>query len=316
MRWSASSCCVTTSSGTSTSRFGTSSVVQSAGSGFACTANSAVKLQLSASLVGSSYWYSGCSAGRARVRAAALQNQRADVRLDRLGVDALLADLRDEHRHRHLAGPEAGDADALGEIVRRVLDRVVDVVGRDLDRQARAVSVELLELRLHGRAIESECARVGRCPLGRGSVRAWSSTTAIRDAPHAQGVRVGSRSRARSSRSCSSSRAGRRTTSSPSRGASACSARRRSSASSRRESRTSASKLEPRADAVVASAKLTGDDHQNHEDVLATAVRRLHRPPRRARERPRLVLAHAEAPRDARRPRRRRPRRRRASSSP
>ena len=54
MRWSASSCRVTTSSGTSTSRFGTSSVVQSAGSGFACTANSAVKLHASASLVGSS----------------------------------------------------------------------------------------------------------------------------------------------------------------------------------------------------------------------------------------------------------------------
>ena len=54
MRWSASSCCVTTSSGTSTSRFGTSSVVQSAGSGFAWTANSAVKLHASLSLVGSS----------------------------------------------------------------------------------------------------------------------------------------------------------------------------------------------------------------------------------------------------------------------
>ena len=29
------------------------------------------------------------------------------------------------------------------------VDGVVDVVGRDLDRQARPISVELLELRLH-----------------------------------------------------------------------------------------------------------------------------------------------------------------------
>ena len=56
-------------------------------------ANSAVKLQSSASLVGSSYSKSGCSAGRARVRRGGAPEPAADVRLDRLGVDALLADL-------------------------------------------------------------------------------------------------------------------------------------------------------------------------------------------------------------------------------
>ena len=87
---------------------------------------------------------------------AALQNQLADVRLDRLGVDALLPDPRDEHRRRHLARPEAGDLDPVGEVVRRVLDRVVDVAGGNLDRQPDAIAVELLELGLHRRAIESE----------------------------------------------------------------------------------------------------------------------------------------------------------------
>ena len=37
-----------------------------------------------------------------------------------------------------------------------MVDRVLDVVRGDLDRQADAVSVELLDLCLHRRAIESE----------------------------------------------------------------------------------------------------------------------------------------------------------------
>ena len=49
------------------------------------------------------------------------------------------------------------------------------------------------------------------------------------------------------------------------------SGRRRSSASSRRGSRTKRAKLGRAPTLVVASAKLTGDDHQNREDVLATA---------------------------------------------
>ena len=51
---------------------------------------------------------------------------------------------------------EAGDLDPVGEIVRRVLDRVLDLAGRNLYRQAGAITVELFDLGLHRRAIESE----------------------------------------------------------------------------------------------------------------------------------------------------------------
>ena len=82
----------------------------------------------------------------------------------------------------------------------------------NLDRQADAVSVELLDLCLHRRAIESE--RVERRARGTPRVawRAWTLETAIRTPPHPQGLRRRARSPARRSRSCSSSPAGRRTT--------------------------------------------------------------------------------------------------------
>ncbi len=54
MRCSVSSSACTASSGTSASAFGTSSVVQSAGSGFGCTSTVAEKLQSSLSEVGRS----------------------------------------------------------------------------------------------------------------------------------------------------------------------------------------------------------------------------------------------------------------------
>ena len=59
-----------------------------------------------------------------------------------------------------------------------------------------------------------------------------------------------------------------------------------------------ASKLGRAPTLVVASALLTGDDYQNREDLLATGVRRLHRPARRPLARSRLVLADAGAVRD------------------
>ena len=95
---------------------------------------------------------------------AALQNQLADVRLDRLRVEALLPDPREQHLRGTLPGAEAGHLDPVGEIVRRVLDRVLDLAGGHLDRQADAIAVELLELGLHRRAIESERSR----PAARG----------------------------------------------------------------------------------------------------------------------------------------------------
>ena len=62
---------------------------------------------------------------------------------------------------------------------------------------------------------------------------------------------------------------------------------------------------------VVASATQTGDEHQNQRGRARNRLRRLHRPARRARPRPRVVLAHAEAARVRRGPRRDRPARRR-----
>jgi hypothetical protein len=45
---------------------------------------------------------------------------------------------------------------------------VVDLVRADLEGQPRAVYLELLELRLHRSAIESECARARRRLDGHG----------------------------------------------------------------------------------------------------------------------------------------------------
>jgi hypothetical protein len=71
------------------------------------------------------------------------------VRLDRLGVDALLADAGDEHLRGNLAGAEAGHLHARGEVARRVCDGVLYVFRGHLDRQPDAIAVELLDLRLH-----------------------------------------------------------------------------------------------------------------------------------------------------------------------
>ena len=68
----------------------------------------------------------------------------ADVRLDCLGPDAVLADAGDEHRRRHLPLAEPGDLDRLREIVGRVLDGVLELVRRDVHREADAIVAELL----------------------------------------------------------------------------------------------------------------------------------------------------------------------------
>jgi hypothetical protein len=71
------------------------------------------------------------------------------VRLDRLRVEALLADAFYEHRRRHFAGTKAGDLHALRQVVRGMLDRMLEVVGGNLDGQSHAIVVELLDLSLH-----------------------------------------------------------------------------------------------------------------------------------------------------------------------
>ncbi len=75
---------------------------------------------------------------------------------DRLRVDALLPDAREQDLLRDVPRAEAGDLDSVGEIVRCMLDRVLNLAGRHLYRQAGAVTVELFDLGLHRRAIESE----------------------------------------------------------------------------------------------------------------------------------------------------------------
>ena len=50
------------------------------------------------------------------------------------------------HLSRHLALPEAGDADRAREVGRGVLDRVLELVRRDVDLEADAVPAELLDL--------------------------------------------------------------------------------------------------------------------------------------------------------------------------
>jgi hypothetical protein len=75
------------------------------------------------------------------------------VALDRLGVEPLLADPGDEHLHRHLPLAETGDLDADGEVGSRVLDRMLDVVARNVDRQANLVLGQLLNASGHGRIV-------------------------------------------------------------------------------------------------------------------------------------------------------------------
>ena len=74
----------------------------------------------------------------------------ADVTLDRLGHQPVVADALQQNLARDLALAEAGHLDALREVVGRVLDGVVDVVRRNLDGQPDAVLRQLLDLGLHG----------------------------------------------------------------------------------------------------------------------------------------------------------------------
>ena len=78
----------------------------------------------------------------------------ADVALDRLGVETLLADALLEHRQRHLALAEARNLDAVGEVGCGVVDGVLDVGAGHVDRQANLAVTELFDLRLHARPLE------------------------------------------------------------------------------------------------------------------------------------------------------------------
>jgi len=71
------------------------------------------------------------------------------VTLHRLGRDPIATDLLHEHLMRDLALAEAGDLDALGEVGRGVLDGVVDVRFRDIDREPDLVVRQLLDLGAH-----------------------------------------------------------------------------------------------------------------------------------------------------------------------
>ena len=94
------------------------------------------------------------------VRPSGAPEPARDVLLDRLRVDALHADAREQHLLRDMPGAESRNLDPVCKILRRVLDRVLYLTGRDLYGQAGAVPVELLELGLHRRAIESERTRL------------------------------------------------------------------------------------------------------------------------------------------------------------
>src|SRR6266508_4582989 len=80
--------------------------------------------------------------------------------LDRLGVQPLLADPRDEHRHWHLSPAEARDLDAGREVGGSVLDGVVDVCARHVHREPDLVVRELLDLHRHA-AIRPEGYQAG-----------------------------------------------------------------------------------------------------------------------------------------------------------
>ena len=141
---SASSSASTASCGTSTSARGTSSVVQSTISGSGCTSTVAAKRPR---LVGVRRELELVLGLGDRAHAAARRGApepAADVAVDRLGVDPVLPEPRDEDLRRDLPLAEAGDLDALREVGHRVLDRVLDLRGGDLDRQADAVLAELL----------------------------------------------------------------------------------------------------------------------------------------------------------------------------
>jgi hypothetical protein len=71
------------------------------------------------------------------------------VGLDRLGHQPLAADALEQHLSRHLPLAEARHLDALRQVVGCVLDGVVDVMRRHLDREPDTILRQLLDLRLH-----------------------------------------------------------------------------------------------------------------------------------------------------------------------
>src|SRR5579885_1648980 len=124
----------------------------------------------------------------------------ADVRVDGLAVHAPAADLRDEHLRRHLALAEARHLHVRGQVARRVLDRVVDVVGRSEEQTSELQSRELLPLSFHPAILPkwtSVAAWTPRPRSGRAEATSGSGPSPCRD---------------RWSRSSSGSRGGRRTT--------------------------------------------------------------------------------------------------------
>ena len=103
----------------------------------------------------------------------------ADVAVDGLGHDPLLAEPLCQDRHRHLPLSEAGDLDRLRQIGGRVLDRVVHVVGRHLHLQANRVAAELLDLRRHW-VIQAEAARAESRPRASSATRCSISSRSSR----------------------------------------------------------------------------------------------------------------------------------------
>src|SRR5205085_12672806 len=78
----------------------------------------------------------------------------ADMALDRLRVQALLADALLQDRQRHLALAEARNLYGAGEVGCGVVDGVLHVGARHLDSQANLAVTELFDVRLHARPLE------------------------------------------------------------------------------------------------------------------------------------------------------------------
>ena len=127
----------------------TSSVVQSATSTFGWTVDGGGEAEVAVGVVGELVVVLGRGRGPDPRPGDGAPVPAADMALDRLRVDAVLADARDEHGHRHLALAEAGDLQGRGQIGRRVLDRVTHVRARHVDAEADLVGPELLDTRLH-----------------------------------------------------------------------------------------------------------------------------------------------------------------------
>ena len=136
-------------------------VVQSATSGFGSTATVAVKLPVLRRRTSAARSRARAApTGRIRGRATAFQNQPRDVALDRLRVEALLADAADTSTGiGTLPLRKPGNLDARGEVGGRVLDGVVDVRARNVDREPDLVVRQLLDLRRHAAIRPAELRR-------------------------------------------------------------------------------------------------------------------------------------------------------------